>query len=111
MDGFAQNLARGRLPDVINCAQFSGNRFRDLHSVGGQILPFSIDLGCRRSYSAVPLMWQKVKGKMKPEITGYSALPSPSRLWRDTDTYAHIQRDRQMPSDTIPSPLAKQWRT
>ena len=25
----------GRLPDVINCAIFFGNRFRDLHSVGG----------------------------------------------------------------------------
>ena len=46
---------RGRLPDVINCAKFFGDRFRGLRG-GGQILPFSIDLGCRRKYSAIVLL-------------------------------------------------------
>jgi len=29
----------GRLPDIINCAKFFGNRFRDLHSVGVKFCP------------------------------------------------------------------------
>jgi len=42
--------------------------------------------------------------------TGYSALPLPLRLMRQTHTHARTQYDRRTPSNTIPSPLAKRQR-
>jgi len=56
--------------------------------------------------SSIPLAFNDIKIKL--ESTGYSPLPSPPRLMRQTHPYSVTvwQRDRRMPRDTILSPLA-----